>query len=227
MLAFLKDEHSEHSPLRQHNNNTDSEPLERLKDDTASQGYLTVAENKKKLTKNTLILFVLFGIGVLTLWVMIRKTTPQAASAATQDSYQAQLDKALAQFGRAKEEISGGMEKIINKFSNLDNVCQVEVTELAKNPFRLDRFRGGRLDKTGNNRKMTVQELKQQAEKLRLLSIMNITPSAGSDFAWCCMINDKILYPGDVIEGFLVFEITENMVKLRKDDFEMTLKLAQ
>jgi hypothetical protein len=43
----------------------------------------------------------------------------------------------------------------------------------------------------------------------------------------CCMIDDRILYEGDSIEGFKVLQIGDSFVKLESDGVQITLKLSE
>lgn len=52
------------------------------------------------------------------------------------------------------------------------------------------------------------QQIRQKAESLQLLSIMQ------SDRGNCCMIDSRILYEGDSVEGFKVHQIADSSVTL-------------
>jgi preprotein translocase subunit SecG len=49
--------------------------------DAPEQEYLTVSSRSKQTRKSTIILAALFGIGILCLFIMIKKSAPDAASA--------------------------------------------------------------------------------------------------------------------------------------------------
>lgn len=55
---------------------------------------------------------------------------------------------------------------------------------------------------------ISKQQIRQKAESLQLLSIMQ------SDRGMCCMIGSSILYEGDSVEGFIVCEIGDSFVTL-------------
>ena len=110
------------------------------------------------------------------------------------------------------------IEKIVKKFYEFSDVRQVEVNELAKNPFEYEIFLTG-LNKTtdtnknnskNRNRRILMEMLNQQAKNMRLLSIMQ------SDTGNCCMIDYKILYVGDSIKGCYVIEIGDGFVVLEQ-----------
>jgi hypothetical protein len=193
------------------------------------QEYLTVAANAKKARKSTMLLAVLFGMGLLCLFFMIKKSTPKTATAAAADTEQTQIEQAIARLTGVKSEMFNRMDEIVRKFYEFSDVQQVNVTELAKNPFRHEIFLSD-LKKIsdieeGNSdidvELMRKQQLRQQASNMRLMSIMQ------SDQGKCCMIDDKILYEGQSIEGFTVNHISDSFVKLRCEGVETILKLSQ
>ena len=122
-----------------------------------------------------------------------------------------------------------GIEKIVKKFYQFSNVQQVPVDELLKNPFKHEillasarKFhpaeqKGLQLDYE------TAKQLwlKQQAENMQLFTIMQ------SQEGICCMIDDKILYEGDLIKGFKVRQISDNHVKLESEGVQILLKLSE
>ena len=55
---------------------------------------------------------------------------------------------------------------------------------------------------------------------MQLVSIMQ------SDKGICCMINNKILYEGDLIEEMTVKHIEDNKVTLELEGMEVVLKMA-
>jgi hypothetical protein len=53
--------------------------------------------------------------------------------------------------------------------------------------------------------------MRQQTKNMQLMSLMQ------SEQGNCCMIDDKILYEGDLIKGFKVSQIGDGFVKLEWD----------
>ena len=108
------------------------------------------------------------------------------------------------------------MDEIVKKFYEFSNVLQVEVNELSKNPFALEVQIAKPETKPAVEKKPEIdyalvwrQEIEQKAQGFELLSIVQ------SDKGKCCMIGDVILRKGDSIQGFKVYQIGEDFVKLQ------------
>ncbi len=180
------------------------------------QGYLTVAEHGKRTRKSTAVLAVLFIIGLLGLSFMIKRSAPQAASAATDQTEGAQIDAAITRLTGVKSEVFGRMDEIVRKFYEFSDVLQVQVSELVKNPFKFELFLAGVQDEPEaammapeiDVEMLWRQQIQQKAKGLELSSIMQT--GRGN----CCMIGSDILYEGDSVEGFKVRHIGESFVKL-------------
>jgi len=177
--------------------------------------YLTVAAHERRTRRSTILLAVLFIIGLLCLGFMIKKSTPTSALGTTVDTEEAEIETALARLTGAKTEMFNRMDEIVKKFYEFSNVLQVKVGELAKNPFTLELFmmaaKEGPDAEEGPKVDAAVvwrQEIQRRAADLQLLSIMR------SDQGNCCMIGDKILREGDATDGFEVRTIGDDFVKL-------------
>jgi preprotein translocase subunit SecG len=182
--------------------------------------YFTVKTQGKKLQKSTILLAVLFVAGLLSLWFMIKKGTPQTSEAVTPDAEQAKIDVLIARLGGVRTEMSTKMDKTIKKFYEFSNTAQVPVGQLIKNPFEFDKFWQG-LEQGNEDLHSLISNY--SIDNMQLFSIMS---SGKEDARWCCMIDDKILYEGDSIRGFKVCEITEDYVKLKSGETELVLRLA-
>lgn len=180
------------------------------------QGFLTVADHDQRTRRSTVVLAILFIVGLCCLWFMIKKTTPQAASAAGAQAEGSKIEEAITRLTGVKSEVFGRMDEIVQKFYEFSDVLQVQVGELAKNPFRVELFLAA--PKQEARSESPVQEvdvealwrhqIRQKAENLELLSIMQ------TDSGNCCMVGSSILYEGDSIEGFKVRQIGDGFVKL-------------
>lgn len=189
-----------------------------------AQEYLTVAVHDKNVRKTTMLLAVLFVIGLLCLVFMIKKSTPSTAEASV-NAEETQLEKAIAQLIGVKSEMFHRMDKIVKKFFEFSDVQQVKVDELAKNPFKLEAFLND-INNDGADIDMELlrqERLKGQAREMQLLSIMQSNEDRGN----CCMIDDKILYKGDKIRGFEVRQISNCTVWLESEGMEIVLKLSE
>ena len=189
---------------------------------------LTVATKGKDVRRSTVILSVLFIIGLICLGIMIKKSAPQSAVAKTQsNTEELQLEVAIAKLTGIKSEMFNRMDEIVNKFYEFSDVFQVQVGELVKNPFQLESFieqmnENSNDERPSINVEMMVREqIKLKAKDLKLYSTME------SEKGVCCMINNKILYEGESIEDFIVKKINDDNVILQMEGIETTLKMSK
>ncbi len=184
--------------------------------------FLTVASHGKRVRKTTTLLAVLFIIGLICLWFMIKKSSPNAASAANGTTEDTLVETAIARLTGVKTEMFGRMDEIVGKFYEFSEVPQVKANELAKNPFELEATSGN--FKSSNEmdaRALWQQQLRQNSKGMQLWSIMQ------TQQGYRCMIDDEILSEGDSINGFKVSQIGDNFVKLESDGVQIELKLSE
>jgi preprotein translocase subunit SecG len=215
MLSFLREQNNVDLPAQK-----PDAPAQAVSTDGAEkpkeQEYLTVAASEKRTRKSTILLAVLFIIGLLCLGYMIKKSTPQAVSAASDVTEESELEAAVARLMGIKSEMVTGMGEVVEKFNEFSDVLQIKVGELVKNPFKLELFSANVKEEPLVEIKVPEidaemaqqQQIRQKAKEMRLLSIMQ------SDRGKCCMVGDKILYEGDFIRDFKVRQIGDNFVKL-------------
>lgn len=218
MLNYLRNPNEE-PPAEQV---TNAAPQQEEKD------CLTVATKGKDVRRSTVILSVLFIIGLICLGIMIKKSAPQAAAANTKsNTEELQLEVAIAKLTGIKSEMFNRMDEIVNKFYEFSDVFQVQVGELVKNPFQLESFIEQMNDNSNDERPsinvemMVREQIKLKAKELKLYSTMESEKGA------CCMINNKILYEGDSIEDFIVKKISKDNVILEMEGIETTLKMSK
>jgi len=178
-----------------------------------SEQYLTVS-HKKRTRKSNYLLMILFCAGLLILWLMIKKSTPQSAAAAV--GTDAQIETLLNKITGVSSEMFSNLDEIAEKFYRFADVKQVE--GLIRNPFRAEINYGIAQTagvKSSNYGTYTLAYKQTEPERstghMQLLSIMT------SDERNCCMIDDKILYEGDSIKGFKVLKIGDNFVRLEQE----------
>jgi hypothetical protein len=172
---------------------------------------------------------------------MIKKSAPQAASAAPAGTEETQVEAAIARLTGVKSEMFSKMDEIVRKFYEFSDVLQVEVGELVKNPFRLELLMAGVEESDAGEKApeidvgtMWQQQIRHKAKNLRLSSIMQ------SHRGVCCMIGNEILYEGDSINDFKVLQIGDRFVKLEwnpksdnglvgppSDSMEIMLRLSE
>jgi preprotein translocase subunit SecG len=215
MLSFLREQGNGELPAQKPDTDVESAPGDGA-ETPQEQEYLTVAACGKRTRKSTILLAVLFIIGLLCLGYMIKKSTPKAASAASGVTEESQLEAAVARLTGVKSEMCNSMDEIVRKFYEFSDVVQIKVGELVKNPFKLELFSATVKEEPRieikvpeiDTEMVLQQQIRQKAKEMQLLSIMQ------SDRGDCCMIGDKILYEGDSIRDFEVRQIGDNFVKL-------------
>lgn len=215
MLSFLRDQNNGDLPAQQPDAVGETAPGEST-EKPQEQEYLTVAAHGKRTRKSTTLLAILFIMGLLCLGYMIKKSTPKAASAASDITEETQLEAAISRLTGVKSEMFNSMDEIVRKFYEFSDVLQVKVGELVKNPFKLELLSANVKDEHRieikvpeiDTEMVKQRQIRQKAKEMRLLSIMQ------SDRGDCCMIGDKILYEGDYIRDFKVRQIGDSFVKL-------------
>ncbi|MFC1604170.1 hypothetical protein ACFL5F_03995 [Planctomycetota bacterium] len=215
MLSFLRDQDNGDLPAQQSDAAGEMAPGAGA-EKPQEQEYLTVAAHGKRTRKSTTLLAILFIMGLLCLGYMIKKSTPKAASAASDNTEETQLEAAVSRLTGVKSEMSNSMGEIVRKFYEFSDVLQVKVGELVKNPFKLELVSANvkeepRIEITVpeiDTEMVKQRQIRQKAKEMQLLSIMQ------SDRGDCCMIGDKILYEGDYVKDFKVRQIGDSFVKL-------------
>ncbi len=240
MLSFLREQGGGSSSGNQTQSGGQCPPD--VSGDAGSLEYLTVATTSKTLRKSTILVAVLVSVGLVCLWLMIRKSQPQAALAKQADEEQSKMEVAIGRLTGVSSEMISKADQILKKFYEFSGVYQVHVNDLAKNPFEVEVFAkdiksevSPQANSAAEVALIKRERLKQRAGSLSLLSVMQ------SGAASSCMINDKILRQGDTIEGFVITRIGGDSVVLtwrgdgnpaggnsaETDEFTVELKLTQ
>lgn len=230
MLSFMRDQGFKDSGVQETAKSSNGEAKKgrdikspKPADKTKEQQYLTVAAQGKDVRKMTMLLAVLFGMGLLCLLFMIRKSVPRTAAATSVNGEETQIQKAIERLTGVGSEMFKRMDQIVKKFYEFSDVRQVRVSELVKNPFENKIFLADDLQSSDSKgaELLRQQQLKQRKKDLQLLTILQ------TDEGYCCMIDDKILYEGDTIKGFKVCQISDDFVKLELEGVEIVLKLSK
>lgn len=237
MLSFLRDQNSAGTPGQEPPTPAGKPPVNGA-GPSPEQEFLTVATRGKRARKSTTLLAVLFVVGLACLGFMIKKTVPDAASAKIGQTEETKVEAALARLTGIKSEVFGKMDEIVKKFYDFSGVMQVQVNELAKNPFTLELFPADAkqeplvVETEGtDSAAIWRQQIRQKTKDMKLLSIMCSNQSKS------CMIGSKILREGDSIHDFTVREIGDSFVKLQwsgergagtpPDGMEIVLRLSE
>jgi len=215
MLSFLREQGNGDLPAQQPNPAGETTPDEGVQK-TQYQEYLTVGSHKKRARKSTMLLAILFIAGLVCLGYMIKKSTPKAATAASDSTEDTKLEVAISRLTGIKSEMFDSMDGVVKKFNKLSDVLQVKVGELVKNPFKLELVatEEPRVEITVpemDTETIKQRQMRQEVKEMQLLSIMQ------SDRGKCCMIGSKILYEGEYIKDFKVRQIGDSFVKLEWD----------
>ena len=182
MLSFLREQEDEEPK-------SDREHLG-AQQEVREQEYFTVASQDRQVRRSTVLLAVLFGIGLLSLWLMIKKSASQTAAASV-GTEETQIETAITRLTGVRSEMFNRMDEIVKKFYEFSDVQQVKVDELVKNPFNsmLD-ARYSSPDSRYSILDGRESRIENQGDEMHLMSLMQ------SDAGNICMIDDKILYEG-------------------------------
>ncbi len=218
MLSYLKEGQSKIPAVEasSQENGTEAPSLQ--------NDFLTVSGHTRKLRQSTIMLMVMFAVGALGVWFMIKKTTPASAAAAAAED-QTQLEAAIAQLSGMQTEMNTQMDSVVGRFYQFSNIGQIHVDELQKNPFKRE-VAAGQAGSDEDRRRQEQLRLMQDkisrtAQEMQLWSITS-TPRGV-----CCMINDKILYVGDEINDLTVSHIGTNTVDLTYEGLSIQLKMDE
>lgn len=197
--------------------------------------YLTVATRQKQVRKHTVMLAALFGIGLLSLCFMIRKSAPEKASASNLEKTNndaSLIEAAIAQLGGTSSQLSAHMDAIVRKFHKFSDVQQVLIEELVKNPFKYEILMTGLNERADTQREslesdgqITAQQ--RLVRKMRNVELLSIMRSDNDPVGLCCLIDDRVLFEGDSIRGFKIGQIGEDFVRIESEGNEIILKLSQ
>jgi hypothetical protein len=193
----------------------------------SDSSFVTTTSREKSIKTGTIIFAVVFCASLVCLWFMIKKTTPQAAMAKTASEDSMQIENAIAKVTGTKAEFFKGIDNVVGKFHEFSSVLQIKVNELQKNPFEHQKYSTSSLSgeqdqaESATDRERAAKfALEKDAGGMQLLSIMS------SANGYCCMINDKMLKKGDMIDGWRVVAITSKSVELSAQGMQKVLKIS-
>jgi len=210
MLSFLREQGFDDLPAEK---NAGAGKTSEGSSEGCDQDFIAVSTTPGGVRRSTVVLAVLLAAGLVCIWFMVKKTTPQSAGAASGDANSNDIEQAIARITGAKTEIFGKMDDLVGKFNEFSDVPQVDVNELVKNPFEIETFVAGPTAEVGafeqvDRQALLRQKAQEQAAKLNLLTIMQ---SEGKN---SCMIDSRFFYEGDSIGDFTITQVAGNFVKL-------------
>ena len=207
MLSFMRENEKQDA--------VDANAMSDLETSEGTQEFLTVSGHEQRVRQSTIVFSVLFAVGVGALFFMVKKAKPMAAIASESQTEEAQIEAAITRLTGVSSEMMTHMDEIVDKFHEFENVQQIGVGELAKNPFSIEVY-GQTLKIEEENDVQDIdpillleQQVKERAKALELLSILRESDDNR------CMIDDTICRVGDVIKGFKVLHIGSNQVELK------------
>ena len=179
--------------------------------------YLTVHCNDNKIKRGTIVLTILFLISLGCVLLMIKKSSPSKA-VGKPTTEELKIESAISQITGLKMDGNNQLDQMVRRFNQFSDVEKLQIEHLQKNPFIHEKYMPTIvLSSEGDG-----TELARQAQSMQLITIMQ--SSEGN----CCMIDDKILYEGDKIGGFLVCRINDYSVELcTSDGMKFTLKIPR
>ena len=190
--------------------------------DESCEDYLLPSNNVKNVKRNTIVLGVFFAIGILLLVFMIKRVNPSIANAAISEDV-LRIESAVANLNGIQAEMGGKFSEVVRKISSLSDIEQVGVEELQKNPFHhssVVNFAMVDLDMANKSHSSGDQQISNSADSLRLWTIMS------SDKGRSCMINNEIVYEGDLIFGLRVSRIGDDFVELSSNGSSILLRMS-
>lgn len=187
---------------------------------SSSEDYLTVSDKGQKIRQSTITLVILFAVGGLGLLFMVKKTTPATADAQPNQN-QVHLETALAQLDTMQKEMDSHMGSVAGRFYQFNNVDQVGVEELKKNPFIRGEF-----DNNPGSKNFSSQSLEQIQQEAQVIVMgMELWSITETPKGMCCMIDDKVLYQGDTYKNMIVKSIEGKVVTLEYKGRNVELKM--
>lgn len=187
--------------------------------------FLTVSSRDSAVKRGTIVLAVLFAVGLAGVFIMVKKATPSSA-AAGEPMEDAILQATVARMTGISQDQTDDMEQVVGRFYELSNITQVKVNELRKNPFILDRsLIGQAADLSGGDASMeaALAVRRRLQDKLKNFHLVGIMTSPQGNL---CMIDDRVVRKGDALGEFAVVDVLDDGVVLSAQGMQFELKIA-
>jgi len=203
---------------------------EELELNTPDAGYIAT-EEKKPLSKATLILFAIFGAAGLGSYFLLVKSGPEAGAAETDPK----ASQVIEQYMTDKSQNMGTMKKmlrdtdaVVKQFLTYPSVTQVPLEDLRTNPFRMS---GTPEPGSASTAKEAEREKKRKEDErqavLRSVQNLQLQSVMSSDKNKSCMINNVLYTEGQQVDQFTVEKISPNAVIVRNAAFRFELKMQR
>lgn len=220
MLSYMRQDNENDVTVEDDRQTSQTDQTPRNPDDI-EQNYLLPTNTQRSVKRGTIALLALFVTGLLLLIFMVKRTNPVSAQAATEENA-IKIDQAVASLAGIRKEMDGKLGNTVREMSTLSDIQQVGVGELKKNPFRHRSVR-------------QIDDIRLD-EKLNMSDRQPVTENDGTLYLWTiissekersCMINDKILYEGDSIDGLRVESIGKDFVQLVGHRAQVILRISK
>lgn len=218
MLSYLRDANQTPASAQME---ADAGQTPRDEGSSLPADYLKPAAHAKNVKQGTVVLVLLFVVGAAGVWWMIKKAGLSHAQGASAEEA-AQIDKALAQLTIFQADMSSQIDSVSSRFTQASELGQITVSDLKKNPFRQE----WSLDQPVEDLSLR-QTLMRKEEMQRRAGLLKLWSITAREQRSCCMINDKVLYVGDAIQGFTIKEILSDRVRIVYEDMIVELKIQE
>ena len=191
-----------------------------------SQDTTFVTDEKKPLSKGTLVMAgILLACGAGT-YVMYTRSAPSAAptaeAAAAQSTINQFLNKDAGNVAKMKDMLQD-TEKVVQQFLTNPGKKQVPVEELQTNPFRVAAAESKEAVDEGASRRQQEEQRAAVLKAAQSLSLQFILSGKKKS----CMINNAVYREGQEVGGFQVETISADAVVVRKDETRFELRMRK
>jgi hypothetical protein len=185
-----------------------------------------VTEQKKPMDRTTVLVFGVLLLGAAGYYMMYARTGPQAATAATAESEQA--DQTINQFLSSGEQHAREMrklrettDKVVAQFQGAAPT-QVPVAELQANPFKYSQENDEASNAAAAQKKREEERVAAvaAAQTLQLQTILSGAKKT-------CMINNQMYTEGQTVSGFTVEVINADGVVVKSGSYRFKLKMQR
>lgn len=190
-----------------------------------AQDSTFVTEEKKPLSKGTLVMAgILLACGAGT-YVMYTRSAPSAAPTAEAAQAQTTINQFLSQDAgdvTKMKDMLKDTQKVVQQFIASPGKKQVPIEDLQTNPFRVATAESKEAVDDGSSRRQQEEQRAATLKAAQGLSLQFVMSGKKKS----CMINNAVYREGQNVDGFKVESISPDTVIVRKDDarFELRMK---
>ena len=200
---------------------------------TDEDGAGFVSEEKKPLSRSSLVLGLVVVASIAGLWVMHKRSGPQSAGAATAET--AKANETINQFlsngeknVKMMDQMLKDTEKFVSAFLKYPSASQVPLSDLQTNPFRHQS--GGDDANEDDARSVAEAQKKREEERLAVLKAvqgLQLQSVMHSDANKACMINNALYQEGQQVESFTIEKINPKGVIVKNGAYRFELRMQR